>query len=280
METEKVNGWPDWVNYVYHDMWEVYARPEANDFPLMSGGPWTVLASAAIYLALSIYIGPWYMRGKKPLPLRTPIMVFDVLLIVYNFTLLVVGLGISNFGLDVWFTCNEAFDPKYGRIPYYVGYAYFLSKYLDLLDTMFFVLRKKRRNISFLHLYHHSVMLVIAWAGLKYVPFPLSGWALGANSFIHTLMYSYYAVAAAGYKMNIRFKQALTALQIGHFITISLHGAHILLFLTGPSCIYPPSMAICEILIGGSFFVLFAHFFVVNYVTPKPKPSDIQRPAV
>lgn len=40
----------------------------------------------------------------------------------------------------------------------FMGYTYYVSKFLDLFDTVFFVLRKKTRNVSGLHVFHHSVM--------------------------------------------------------------------------------------------------------------------------
>lgn len=49
-------------------------------------------------------------------------------------------------------------------------YIYFLAKISELLDTVFFVLRKKDRQISFLHLYHHTVMPMISWGATKYYP--------------------------------------------------------------------------------------------------------------
>lgn len=35
---------------------------------------------------------------------------------------------------------------------------------------LFFILRKKDRHISFLHVYHHSTMPLLWWIGTKWVP--------------------------------------------------------------------------------------------------------------
>ena len=51
-----------------------------------------------------------------------------------------------------------------------VSWWYFFSKYIELLDTVFFMLRKKFNQISFLHVYHHSTMLINWWLQIKYVP--------------------------------------------------------------------------------------------------------------
>ncbi len=47
---------------------------------------------------------------------------------------------------------------------------YFFSKLIEFLDTVFFVLRKKNNQISFLHMYHHATMFPIWWCGTRWVP--------------------------------------------------------------------------------------------------------------
>lgn len=49
-------------------------------------------------------------------------------------------------------------------------HIYFLAKLTELLDTVFFVLRKKDKQITFLHMYHHTVMPMISWGATKYFP--------------------------------------------------------------------------------------------------------------
>jgi len=47
-------------------------------------------------------------------------------------------------------------------------WLYYIAKITELLDTVFFVLRKKQRQISFLHLYHHTLMPVCAFNVANY----------------------------------------------------------------------------------------------------------------
>lgn len=47
-------------------------------------------------------------------------------------------------------------------------HIYFLVKVLDLMDTVFFVLRKKQNQVSFLHVYHHTGMVMLTWSGVKW----------------------------------------------------------------------------------------------------------------
>lgn len=46
---------------------------------------------------------------------------------------------------------------------------YFISKGVEYLDTVFFILRKKFNQISFLHVYHHCTMFTLWWIGIKWV---------------------------------------------------------------------------------------------------------------
>lgn len=38
------------------------------------------------------------------------------------------------------------------------GYIYYLSKFLELFDTIFFVMRKRFDQVSTLHVIHHGIM--------------------------------------------------------------------------------------------------------------------------
>lgn len=41
---------------------------------------------------------------------------------------------------------------------------------MEFLDTVFFILRKKFNQVSFLHVYHHCTMFILWWIGIKWVP--------------------------------------------------------------------------------------------------------------
>lgn len=47
----------------------------------------------------------------------------------------------------------------------YISYTFYLLKVTDLLDTVFFILRKKNSQVTFLHIYHHAMMV---FAGYLY----------------------------------------------------------------------------------------------------------------
>lgn len=95
-------------------------------------------------------------------------------------------------------------------------HTYFLLKVADLLDTVFFVLRKKQNQISFLHLYHHTGMVLLTWNAAKFLPGGHSIFTGFLNSIVHVVMYGYYLVSAFNpeYKNNIWWKKYITQMQI------------------------------------------------------------------
>nr|CAD7451027.1 unnamed protein product [Timema bartmani] len=95
-------------------------------------------------------------------------------------------------------------------------WCYMICKVVELLDTVFFVLRKKNNQISYLHLHHHTLMPVCSWIGVKFLPGG-HGTLLGViNSFVHIIMYSYYLFAGLGpqFQKYLWWKKHLTTMQM------------------------------------------------------------------
>eukprot|EP00483_Globobulimina_turgida_P002042 UN02044 len=95
----------------------------------------------------------------------------------------------------------------------FIFYVNHLLKYYELLDTIFLSLKKK--NIGFLHGYHHPATLVLTWGqmvdstGVQWIVILL-------NLFVHTVMYFYYAMAAL--KIRMPWKRIVTISQIVQFV--------------------------------------------------------------
>lgn len=47
-------------------------------------------------------------------------------------------------------------------------YYAILLRVIEFIETIFFVLRKKHNQVTFLHIYHHISTIVIFWVFLKY----------------------------------------------------------------------------------------------------------------
>jgi elongation of very long chain fatty acids protein 4 len=91
-----------------------------------------------------------------------------------------------------------------------------------MLDSVFFIVRKKENQLTFLHIYHHSTMFALWWIGVKYVAGGSSFLGAMFNCFVHVLMYAYYFLAALGpaYRRLLWWKKYLTIVQVSIYIPI------------------------------------------------------------
>lgn len=146
-------------------------------------------------------------------------------------------------------------------------YLYWLTKFIDLLDTVFFVLRKKYNQISLLHVYHHSVVPILGWLYLWYrVGIPAISLFSFLNSAVHVMMYSYYALAALGPRIQpyLWWKRYLTMIQIIQFILLISYGVAVFIVSDYPSG--PFWFAASQPVI---FFFFFSHFYMKSYNSNK-----------
>jgi len=89
-------------------------------------------------------------------------------------------------------------------------YVFHLSKYYELFDTVLLVL--KRKELIFLHVYHHLVMVSITWFWMVDRWLVGAWWCVLVNSLVHTFMYYYYYISANGRRVS--WKNLMTGGQI------------------------------------------------------------------
>nr|KAF7437756.1 hypothetical protein H0235_000147 [Vespula pensylvanica] len=101
-----------------------------------------------------------------------------------------------------------------------------LTKLVDLIETGIFVLRKKNRQISFLHLYHHVSTVLLGWMFGKYYADGMGTFIPLVNCTVHVIMYTYYFLSTFGpnvrkvihrYKFLLTITQMVSARQINKF---------------------------------------------------------------
>lgn len=259
------------ASYFSDEFWDKGADARTNSLPLMSGGPWTLVSIIVLYLAFVKWLGPLFMAKREPMKMRKFMIVYSSLLSVGNGIGFLVGITAANLGIDA-FACKSAHSSSPSvatfqeKVYVYGGWLYFISKLIDLVDTVIFVLRKSYRQVSGLHIFHHSFMPLAVWTGVKYIPggniviIPL------INTLIHSIMYAYYGMTAAG--RNVWWKQYLTLMQVIQFIIFGIHSIYT---ATRPNCSYSMVYNIAELFYAAVFFVLFANFYRRTYLAPKSK---------
>ncbi|CAL1286986.1 unnamed protein product [Larinioides sclopetarius] len=179
-----------------------------------------------LYILFVKWIGPYIMRKRKPYSLQKVLIVYNLFQALANFYIFSNGIYFIRKYWDSRCVLRKTpiFDEVMEMSLKY-GYDLYIIKFMDLLDTVFFVLRKKQNQVSFLHVFHHAGMcLLFSWSFKKlhlilgfYVPI-----ALVLNTAVHVIMYTYYGLAAIGPQMQkyLWWKKHLTLLQIGQLLFI------------------------------------------------------------
>ena len=68
--------------------------------------------------------------------------------------------AIDEYGkADYIFICNE-YNPASSGVATAV-WIFYLSKIFDFFDTIFIIFRRKWRQLSFLHVYHHTTIFLV-----------------------------------------------------------------------------------------------------------------------
>ncbi|XP_064624279.1 very long chain fatty acid elongase 7-like isoform X2 [Lineus longissimus] len=228
------------------------------------------IALLFVFYILMVKCGPAFMENRKPVNLKFVIIPYNFLLVglsFYMFYEFLVTAVLSKYSLK----CQPV---DYSSSPLALRMAsvcwwFFFSKVIELLDTAFFILRKKNNQLSFLHVYHHSTMIINWWLGARYVPGGQSFMVALLNSFVHIWMYSYYGLAAVGPHMQkyLGWKRYLTSLQLLQFVAFTIHTGYNMT----TDCAFPQGFNYAVFLYGLSLITLFGNFYYQQYVLKKQK---------
>lgn len=103
----------------------------------------------------------------------------------------------------------------------YAVWVHYCDKYLEFFDTYFMVLRGRMDQVSFLHVYHHFSIAWAWWAAVTLFPGGDSYFGALLNSWIHVLMYAYYALTLL--KVSCPWKRYLTQAQLLQFTSVVIY---------------------------------------------------------
>ncbi len=202
-----------------------------------------------------------------PKNLRIDPSVLHILSIIHNGLLVIFSAWTFVSLSQILYTDGLVFQHNYYfNNPHFdtIIYLFYISKYYEFFDT--FLLYLNGKTPIFLQKYHH-IGAVICWH-LHYVYKVDCVWIPSiANSFVHTIMYSYYLGCLL--KINqVRFiKKYITSLQLTQ------------LFIPNFICLYfyaPPietafNYNLIKVFVGyvAVLVILFSKFFYVNYIKRK-----------
>lgn len=235
---------------------------------------WTwVFYYCGVYM-LIIFGGQFWMQNRPRFELRGPLVIWNSALAIFS----IIGASrtapelihvLRHYGLF-----HSVCDPSYieqDRVCGFWTWLFVLSKLPELGDTLFIVLRKQ--PLIFLHWYHHITVLIYSW--FSYTEYTSSArWFIVMNYCVHSVMYSYYALRAMGYKPPRFIPMVITSMQLTQMIvgcTINLWAYDYLQTMHPSSCNISPINIKLSIAMYFSYFVLFARFFYVTYLSPNAR---------
>ena len=141
-------------------------------------------------------------------------------------------------------------------------WIYWISKYYELLDTVFMLLRHRLRQMSFLHVFHHASMAFLSDYSYNYAPWPPIAFGLAINAGIHIIMYSYYALTAVFPLEEFTWKRRVTQMQLAQFgfgVIVGVNG-----YLYEGYCVYAIIYPIVLI-------TLFSNYYYNAFILRKRK---------
>ncbi|KAF2865778.1 GNS1/SUR4 family-domain-containing protein [Massariosphaeria phaeospora] len=269
--------WP-----IFEKAYEATIGYKPQDFRFTSGEtPISTLQTCATILAsyyIVIFGGRELMRRREPFQLNGLFKLHNFYLTVISGVLLALfaeQLIPTIYRHGIFFAvCDHAggWTDKM-VILYYLNY---LTKFLELLDTGFLVLKKK--PLTFLHTYHHGATAFLCYTQL--VGHTSVSWVvITLNLMVHVVMYWYYFQSARG--IRIWWKKYITIMQITQFV-LDLGFVYFASWTYFTSTYWPwlPNAgkcageefaAIAGICIISSYLVLFIGFYFATYKKAVPK---------
>ncbi|XP_014616919.1 PREDICTED: elongation of very long chain fatty acids protein 1-like [Polistes canadensis] len=246
--------------------------PRIQDW-IVFNSPYLVGLVLFAYIYFVFVCGPRFMKNRKPYSLKVFIKCYDLFQVVLN-SLIVYKLIKGGWLTRVGMYCVPiTYESSSENMEFLLaGWLAIISKMVDLLETVIFVLRKKDKQISFLHLYHHISTLLIGWIFGKN---NISGMALFLpliNCSVHVIMYIYYFFSS--FDGNIRttinkYKHWVTIIQMVQFVILFAHNSQGLL----PSCNVPKIPTFLVTLNNVINFFLFYNFYKSAYLKKNIKQN-------
>jgi len=254
------------TNYSY--MFNFEQEFEHSEYRVWMEANWMTVCriASSVYLVM-IFGGQHLMADRKPFQLRTPLIIWNLLLSIFSIfgaarTLPEFIFTFSNRGI-YHSLCVPSFIER-DRVSGFWTWMFVVSKIPELGDTVFIVLRKQK--LIFLHWYHHVTVLVYCWYSFSEYTAP-ARWFVVMNFIVHSLMYSYYCLKAMRIKVPRAAAMVITSLQllqmfIGCFVNYTAYKYK----LQGMKCGVSETNLKLSLLMYSSYFVLFARFFYNTYM--------------
>ncbi|XP_014272635.1 very long chain fatty acid elongase 1 [Halyomorpha halys] len=189
----------------------------------------SVIALSLAYTVFCGFLGPHLMKDRKPFSLRIPLILYNSAQIVMNAQMFhtcfaMLGIELFKFWTNVCDPITAAnLRPSADEQVLFAYTYYYINKIVDLLDTVFFVLRKKTAQTTVHHIFHHTTMLICSHITVFHLTdeeINLKMMAINACS--HLIMHIYYFMSGLGPTLQkyLYLKKYVTIIQIIEIVSL------------------------------------------------------------
>lgn len=232
---------------------------------VLLGNPAPILTILACYVYIVKVIGPAMMKNSKAYELRPVILIYNAAMVIANLAVAtrVLYYAFYTGHYSIWFTSPDLGDHPYTKLLLNVSWYYLLLRLTECIETVLFVLRKKFRQVSTLHVFHHVSVTFSVYFYITYGGFALACFELTFNALIHVVMYGYYFLSACGPAIQkyLWWKKYLTSLQLIQFVIMIMRNIMLVFWLNNRYSALPAFMLFqCFV-----FFLQFFHFYIQSY---------------
>lgn len=188
---------------------------------------WTqgeTLGSSPQFLTLTVlsYLSLTFLLYQVPISLeyhlRQRIAVVHNLFLITASSIMALGSSLSILSRSPtiqYIICFPRNTKPNGPL-FFWGYMFYLSKIYEYGDTLLILVSNPIKRLSFLHVYHHTIVVIMCYLGVHYAQSSLPLVVL-TNCLVHVLMYFYYLLCALGFKP--KWKRLVTDCQILQFLS-------------------------------------------------------------
>ncbi|XP_078532220.1 very long chain fatty acid elongase 6 isoform X1 [Lissotriton helveticus] len=228
---------------------------------------------SALYAAF-IFGGRYLMKQRAKFELRRPLVLWSLSLAVFS---IFGALRTGAYMLYILMTkglkqsvCDQGFYN--GPVSKFWAYAFVLSKAPELGDTIFIILRKQK--LIFLHWYHHITVLLYSWYSYKDMVAG-GGWFMTMNYGVHAVMYSYYALRAAGFRVSRKFAMFITLTQIAQMLIGCVVNYLVFSWMQQGQCPSHVHNIVWSSIMYITYLLLFCQFFFEAYLNKTMKAAKV-----
>lgn len=123
-------------------------------------------AVATMLYVVMCLVGPRVMRDRQPFELKGIMLSYNAYQAFFSaWSVFIFIREIHRIGAGYWGNTGAGLghpewltDARYGQLMC-VLWLHYNNKYMELLDSVFMILRKKNEQLSFLHCYHHALLI-------------------------------------------------------------------------------------------------------------------------